>query len=57
MSIPPLVKTNLRGGPPGYPQFHCASGFQATEIWPVSERWFARLHSGEKGLMKVLLTP
>jgi SAM-dependent methyltransferase len=27
----------------------CASGFRATEIWPVSERWFARLHRNGPG--------
>jgi SAM-dependent methyltransferase len=28
----------------------CASGFRAAEIWPLSERWFARLHRNRPGL-------
>jgi SAM-dependent methyltransferase len=27
----------------------CASGFRATEIWPLSGRWFARLHRNGRG--------
>ena len=28
-----------------------ASGFRATEIWPLSERWFARLHRSGPGFV------